>query len=110
MVYLVVRQTFSSTRVRLLTAESASKSSLASVSRNDGLNYIYMNDPRISAPKTSHIHRGATHLDLAGMPVSTLRGRYWTDRDTKGELVFERHSSRLADDYEMAQGLFLGSA
>ena len=105
-VYLVVRQTSRSTRVRLLSPESESTSSLASVSREEGLSYIYMNEPRATAPPTSGIHRGGAILNLSGTPVQALRGRYWTDRDTKGSLAFDQRAPKLADDYEMAQYLF----
>ena len=108
-VYLVARQTSGSVNIRLLTPESESVSSLAQIDRDASLSYAYMNYPRASAPKTSHIHRGAAILRLSGMPVSALRGRYWTDRDTRGELEFERRVSTLADDYEIAQKLFSGS-
>ena len=105
-VYLVVRQTSGSARVRLLSSESESTSSLASLSRKEGLSYIYMNEPRATAPPTSGIHRGGAILNLSGSPVKALRGRYWTDRDTKGALTFEQRVPKLADDYEMAQELF----
>lgn len=105
-VFLVVRQTFGSTRVRLLSTESESKSSLASVSREGGLSYIYMSEPRATAPPTSGIHRGGAILSLSGAPVQALRGRYWTDRDTKGALTFDQRVPKLADDYEMAEELF----
>ena len=35
-----------------------------------------------------------------------LRGRYWTDRETTGELIFKERRPKLADDYEMAVALF----
>lgn len=104
--YLAVQQTSSHLSVRLLTEESESISLNASVSRDGGLNYLYRNEPRMEAPDGSHIHRGAVMLNLSGMPVSALRGRYWTDRDTKGSLTFDQRKSAVADDYEAAQGLF----
>ena len=43
---------------------------------------------------------------LSGRPVDAMRGRYWTDRDTRGELIFKQRHSRLAQDYEMATAFF----
>jgi hypothetical protein len=35
-----------------------------------------------------------------------MEGRYWTDRDSRGELLFVHRSKKLADDYSGAQELF----
>ena len=45
-------------------------------------------------------------IALSGSPVDTMRGRYWTDRDTQGELVFKERCPTLADDYASAAVLF----
>lgn len=107
--YLVVRQTASRTSVTLLTDESRSKSSFAAVSVFDGdasLDYAYLNKPGITVEHRSHIHHGSTSLHVTGCPATRLKGRYWTDRDTKGQLDFTTRSKKRADDYEQAVGLF----
>jgi hypothetical protein len=52
------------------------------------------------------MHHGSTVLDIAGNPAQRLKGRYWTDRDSKGELTFTERSKKLADDYVGAMDLF----
>ena len=107
-VYLVVKQAFSSVSVVLLTDESQSEtcSVLAKVTKDDGLGYLYLNEPEMNAQESSHMHRGAAMFRLSDTPVATLRGRYWTDRGTGGELIFKERRSKYAEDYEMAVRLF----
>ena len=106
--YLVIKQTFSSVSVMLLTDESQSQSQsvLAKATKINGLSYLYLNEPEMAADEGSHMHRGAAMFRLSDTPVAMLRGRYWTDRETKGELVFKERHPKLADDYEMAVALF----
>ena len=106
--YLVVKQTFCSVSTSLFTDESqsGSYSLLAKATRVNGLNYLYLNEPEMTANEGSHMHRGAAMFRLSGAPVDTMRGRYWTDRDTKGELVFKERCPTLADDYASAAVLF----
>lgn len=108
-VYLVVRQNASTVRTALYTNESRSTSSLAKVSDFDGdsiLHYLYFNKPSIGVESRSRMHHGSTALDVAGSPAKRLAGRYWTDRDSKGELVFTERSKVLVDDYEGAVALW----
>jgi hypothetical protein len=107
--YLVVRQTASLVSVRLYTDESKSTSALANISEADGvfmLTYLYLNKPDMRFEQRSRIHHGSTVLDVSGNPARALKGRYWTDRDSKGELEFTECSKELADDYQEAGRLF----
>jgi hypothetical protein len=107
--YLVVRQSYSLVSVTLLTDESRSTSSLASVSMQDHtavLAYLYVNRPRPSVEHRSRMHHGSTVLDIVGTPAIRLEGRYWTDRDSRGELLFSLRANKLADDYAEANSLF----
>jgi len=108
-VFLAVRQTSSTVRVSLYTDESQSHSSIGSVSVGDEplmLEYMYFNRPSNALEHRSRRHNGSTALDITGRPASRLKGHYWTDRDTKGELVFEDHVQKRVDDYESAKTLF----
>lgn len=110
--YLVVQQTASRVVVRLLTDESRSSSAMANVSEVDGscmLTYLYLNKPDMRIEHRSRMHHGSAVFDVSGSPVRRLKGRYWTDRDSKGELDFAEHRSKLADDFEEAQSLFEGA-
>jgi hypothetical protein len=113
-VYLVVHQTASLVTVKLLTDESRSTSALGEVSEVDGsvvLTYMYLNKPDLRVEHRSRIHHGSTVFDVSGSPARRLKGRYWTDRDSKGELDFaERDKKHLADDFAEAAKLFEGSA
>lgn len=110
--YLVIRQTASAMSVTMLTDEMRSKSSLATISTFDGttsLDYIYLSRPDSRVEYRSRMHPGATSLDVVGRPATRLRGRYWTDRDTRGELDFFTREKRHADDFATAEALFTSS-
>lgn len=108
--YLVVRQTATSVSATLLTDESKSTSSLAAVStagHQVTLDYLYLNRPDSRVEHRSRMHHGSTVLDVTGSPATRLRGRYWTDRDSKGELDLAIRARKLADDYDEAVKLFV---
>lgn len=107
--YLVVRQTSTLVHVTLLTKESKSESSLAGIMKTEGvwaLQYLFFNKPKMRFEKFSRMHHGSAALEISGKPARRLEGRYWTDRDTKGELDFTLRNNKLADDYEEAVALF----
>ncbi|WP_460542754.1 Cap15 family cyclic dinucleotide receptor domain-containing protein [Glycomyces halotolerans] len=108
-VYLMVRQTASVVSVKLYTDESRSTSAIANIAEADGaivLSYLYLNKPDLRFEARSHMHHGSTVFDVSGNPARLLKGRYWTDRDSKGELEFTQRSKSLADDYAEAAALF----
>lgn len=107
--YLVVRQTYSVVHVTLLTNESKSESSLSGVTKTEGLSvlhYLFFNKPKMKHEAVSRMHHGSTTLEVSGKPARRLTGRYWTDRDTRGELDFNAHNKKIADDFEEAASLF----
>jgi hypothetical protein len=110
--YLVVRQTASTVSVILLTDESRSVSSLGIVAGRDGiasLDYMYLNRPDSRVEHRSRIHHGSTSLDITGVPATRLKGRYWTDRDSKGELDFVQRRKQAAEDFDEAAHIFESS-
>lgn len=109
--YLVVRQTATLVNVTLLTNESKSGSSLAGVTTSDGssaLHYMFFNKPKMKYEGVSRMHHGSTTMDISGRPARRVTGRYWTDRDTRGELDFNVKHKKIADDFEEAVSLFSG--
>lgn len=111
-VYLVVRQTFSTLRLVLLTEESRSESVASRVVEEDGEVAIvdtYRNDPELRFRDRSGIHYGSVMLRVHGHPPAEMRGRYWTDRGTLGELELRQTSRRLASSYDKAALLSRGS-
>ena len=106
--YLVVRQTASTVRVTLLTDESISRSALgALVGGVDArLDYFFLNRPDLRFQERSRPHYGSASLNVIGKPAERLRGQYWTDRDSRGELEFDCHTRSVAEDYVGAARLF----
>lgn len=108
-VYVVIRQTSSTASVTLLSNESKSKSSLATVVQEDGswlLHYLYTNEPHVDLRKKSPIHHGSGVLAVVGNPVKRITGSYWTDRDSKGKVSLVRRSKKYAEDFEDGVELF----
>lgn len=107
--YLVVRQTFSTLSIRMLTAESASELVAAEINKaGDGtyrLAAVYRNEPKLSVRERSPIHYGALVLDVQGDPVKDLAGYYWTDRNSRGELRSLARHKTVAGSFKEAQGL-----
>lgn len=78
-VYVVVRQTSSTTSLTLISNESKSKSSIARVIREDGswlVHYVYSNEPQLDLRRRSPIHHGSGVLSITGNPVKRLAGGY----------------------------------
>ena len=108
-VFVVVRQSSTSTKVSLYTQQSASTSSLAAVSGGASdtvLEYLYLNVPSARFRKRSPIHNGAAALFAAGRPPARLTGHYWTGRDSRGEIELHERSKKFAGDFLSAQQLF----
>lgn len=108
-VYLVIRQTASTVSVVLLTDESRSHSSLAAVTADvhgNRLDYLFLNSPAAHHEEKSRMHRGATTLDICGRPATGLEGRYWTDRETRGDFVFANRHRTHAGNFDSARSLF----
>jgi hypothetical protein len=105
--YLVVRQTYSTLSLRMLTRESSSELVAAEISKavdgTYGLAAVYRNEPKLSVRDRSPIHYGAIVLDVQGEPVTDLVGHYWTDRSTRGQLKTIAHEMRLFSSFELAK-------
>ena len=106
-VYLTVRQTATTVRVRLLTEESASEQVAGTITTTDSgypaISYTYRNEPDLEQRRTkSQIHYGAALLRIEGRPATGLDGHYWTDRESWGSL-------RIAQSYNEAAMLKYGS-
>ena len=78
---IVVSQLWSKIVITLETEHSRSRSVAASLKTNDGpnpeLSYLYINEPKSTAPSTMSMHRGTVILILKG---SILEGDYYTGR------------------------------
>lgn len=108
-VYLVVRQTATTVKIILLSDESRSESSLASVQSEDGsasLDYLYTGHPDLRYRNRSPIHFGSCSLNITGMPTNQLKGSYWTDRGSMGELDFDCRVVKYVESFDEARALF----
>lgn len=106
--YAIIRQTFSSLSIRLMTAQSESFLVASSVDTQvDGTTQIYgvyQNDPNILLrSKASEIHYGSFKYKVVGQPPIELDGHYWTDRNTNGSIKLSGRSSKHFDSYDLAE-------
>ena len=100
--HLLIRQTFTTVTVTLLTDRSQSESGGATLRcAPDGrwhLSWTYANIPRPSERAVSEPHRGACELIVAGHDGDRLEGSYYTDRLSRGELAFDLWSPHFYGD------------
>lgn len=105
--YFAMTQTYSSLHVRFITAESTSDSIACEIrSKADKRHVVYAiyeNIPLASLRERSPIHRGGLVLDVIGSPATDLKGTYWTDRLTKGDLYFDKCSDTVYSSFERAK-------
>ena len=59
--------------------------------------YTYSSRPRPSVSDRSAPHDGSVVLDVIESPVKKLMGRYWTERNTTGEMDFEFREKKILD-------------
>ena len=85
-VSISITQKWSKLLVRFETQQSPSHSISGTLKVTDVVNpklsYLYINQPRSSAPETMEIHRGTANLELKG---AVLEGEYYTGR---GRMTF----------------------
>jgi hypothetical protein len=103
-VFFVVRQTFSTLHLRLLSAESQSFSLAANVVEEapgqHAVTWVFRNEPRLQVRSRSPIHNGGGLLRISG---TSLNGHYWTDRSTSGEMALELLTRVAVNDFDAAR-------
>lgn len=93
-IILVVRQSFWSLHIRLYTSESASDSRAVFWNRHPGasvdqMSFLYDNLPRPSERARSTAHRGSCTFDTQSFQPQQIRGDYFTDRYTQGQIILQ---------------------
>lgn len=86
---LEIKQTFLSVKVTLKSNESKSNSISASIDEFLGeqqLTYCYLNTPKAEFRHRSEMHFGTAMLEIT--KDGTLKGTYYTDRKTYGDMFF----------------------
>ena len=109
--FATIRQTLTSLSIRLMTEQSKSGLVAHSIElKDDGIyqaTAIYRNEPRIEFQgEQSEIHHGALLLEIIGSPPAEMDGHYWTDRFTRGTILFNERRSELCDTYQSAKTAF----
>jgi hypothetical protein len=109
-VFLVIIQADAFTiHCRLFTDEKESESLQATLSEYNGrwaLMYQYQTLESFERRRENPVHTGTTVLYLDDtLKPWTLRGHYYTFRNTSGELEFKKVSSKLAKSYNSAQSI-----
>jgi hypothetical protein len=112
--YVVIRETFSTLSLRLMTKESSSELvGTEIVCSADGLyciSGVYRSEPRYQARERSPIHYGAVWIRIINEPSKVLRGHYWTDRRTAGEMELTGRQTRKFQDFDSAQAHYAGGS
>ena len=90
---LVVKQTLFGMSCVVRTGEMISYSISAGIERDpsnhiEKLIYTYRSEPKPSVSERSAIHHGTAVLEFGTNPSWSLSGRYFTERNTTGELQF----------------------
>lgn len=100
---VAIRQTFTRISCVMNTGEMTSRSFLADFwldgdQQIKKFGYCYYSEPRATVRERSQPHSGTAILEIAGDPPSTLRGAYWSDRKTTGEIVLKFVGRGRGDD------------
>lgn len=102
-VMLTVNQTFFHINCKMKTGEMDSFSVSEGFNIDDErqlkqLAYIYTSKPRISLNERSLPHDGSMVFDIVEKPEKKLKGRYWTERKTTGEIILTHYSSSILEE------------
>jgi hypothetical protein len=109
--YMVIRQTLSTLSMRLLTKESSSALvGTEIVCSADGLfciSGVYRNEPQFQFRHRSEIHYGGLWLEVSeDVGQKTMKGHYWTDRNTAGTMTMDRHIPGRYQTFVAAEAAF----
>lgn len=108
-VFVVIRQTFSTLHLRLLSPESQSFSLTTNLAEEAPeqftVMWIFRNEPRLLVQGRSPIHLGGGFLRVSGAVSSSMSGHYWTDRNTSGEIELAFVTRERVNGYEAAAKL-----
>lgn len=100
---LTVRQTFFYTSCVMQTKEMRSGSygeefQIDEERQIKQFIYSYVSRPKISLQERSNIHHGTVLFEVIESPKMKLKGGYWTDRKTIGEMEFIFHSKKILEE------------
>ena len=99
-----IKQTFIHLSCVVRTAESSSHSFMADFWLDSGnqvrkLGYSYQNQPRPTIVDRSPPHSGTSLFEIIGTPVTKLKGTYWTERKSTGEIELTFRQKELLEEF-----------
>ena len=102
-VTLVIKQTMLAISCEMFTKESSSQSYGGIIIKSHEGNikhliYTYYNNPRAGVQYRSNTHQGTAKLRIIEKPENALKGNYWTERESTGELQLKFYGKELLDD------------
>ena len=102
--YLVIKQSLFKVSCVQMTRESKSWSSSSAISIDPDnqikvLDFVYSNNPRVGVHGRSNAHDGACSLEIINGETKKLKGKYWTDRNTKGEIELVFQDEKLREEF-----------
>lgn len=111
--FAIIRQTFSTLSIRIMTEQSESFLVAHSFDLHpDGTTHIYgvyQSDPKIQLRgEVSEIHYGSFKYKVIGSPVSQMAGYFWTDRHTNGTIELKERCNQYFDNFLEAQEAMKG--
>lgn len=103
-VILTIKQSFAKISCVMRTGEMTSRSYLAgfwvdSDEQLKMLGYCYTSKPSTTVAERSQPHDGTITFEVIENPASKLKGTYWTERKTTGEVILTHRINEHLDDY-----------
>jgi len=103
-VILTIKQSFAKISCVMRTEEMTSRSYLAgfwvdSDEQLKMLGYCYTSKPSTTVAERSQPHDGTITFEVIGNPASKLKGTYWTERKSTGEVVLTLRTKEQLDEY-----------
>lgn len=102
-VILTIKQSFTKISCVIRTAEMTSRSYLAGfwIDSDDQvrmLGYCYTSKPSVTVAERSKPHDGTIIFEILGNPATKLKGKFWTDRKSTGEVTLTFRTKKNLDD------------
>ena len=108
-VMLSIKQSFTRLSCVMRTAEMTSHSFLADFWLDGDeqvrkIGYSYRSSPLPTVRDRSQPHDGTAVFEIVGKPATRLKGVYWSDRKTTGEITLNFVDKKQRDEYEETLG------
>lgn len=103
-VMLTIKQSFTRLSCVMRTAEMTSHSFLADFWLDGDeqvrkVGYSYRSSPLPTVRDRSHPHDGTAVFEIVGKPATKLKGVYWSDRKTTGEITLDFVDRKQRDEF-----------